>query len=168
MKTAWNGISVGIRGSLEIYKAAPGAADHALSDPPPELSPGLEIVEVLLPLHSSGRHGDRPLHGIDSGAVARLRVLLISHTLVSLTQAVMSESEIVLPVGVGRVGRGEALGDGEGVAECGQRLVEEALRLKDITETELRAAEPGRLGCGARERGGVAGFGRELVGFCAP
>jgi len=126
------------------------------------------MVELLLPPHSAGRHGDRPLHGIDSGAVARLRVLLISHTLVSLTQFVMSEGEVALPGSVGRGGRGKVLEDSEGFTERGQRLVQPALGLKDITEKELRAANPRRIGCGVCEVGDIAGFGLELGGFSAP
>ena len=80
----------------------------------------------------------------------------------------MSVGEVALPVGVGRVGRGKALEDGEGFAERGQRLVQPALGLKDITEKELRAANPRRIGCGACEIGDIAGFGLELGGFSAP
>src|SRR5215831_15028204 len=115
--------------------------------------PRLEIVEVLLPPHSSGRHGDRPLHGLDSGAVARLRVLLVSHT-VSLTQSVMSDGEVAPPAGVGRVERGEALKDGEGFTERSQRLVQLALRLQDVADPVMSDGEVALpAGVGRVERG---------------
>src|SRR5262245_32202831 len=80
----------------------------------------------------------------------------------------MSVSEVALPVGVGRVGRSEALEDGEGFAKRGQRLGQPALGLKDITEKALRAANPRRTGCGVCEIGDIAGFVLELGGFSAP
>src|SRR5262249_51897628 len=94
-------------------------------------------------------------------------ILLIAHT-VSLTQSIMSDGELALPAGVGRIGRGEALGDGEGFAECGQRLVPPALGFKNIIEKELRTANPGRIGFSACEIGDLAGFGLKWGGFAAP
>src|SRR5947207_15564827 len=83
----------------------------------------------------------------------------------------MGECEITLPVGIGQVGRGEALGDGEGVAECGQRLVEAALRLEGRADAERSDGELalpagiGQVGRGeALEDGeGVTKWGQRLV-----
>src|SRR5262245_7487425 len=77
----------------------------------------------------------------------------------------MRDGEVALPGGVGRVERGEALEDGEGFTERGQRLVQPAFGLQDFTEKELRAAKPRRIGCSACESDDSAGFGLELGGF---
>ena len=83
----------------------------------------------------------------------------------------MSDGEVALPAGVGRVGRGEALEDGEGFAERGQRLVEAALRLPDVADPGMSDGEValpvgvGRVGRGeALEDGeGFAERGQRLV-----
>lgn len=49
------------------------------SDRSLELSQGLDTCEFLLPPGCSRRHRDRPLHGLDSGVVARLRALSVPH-----------------------------------------------------------------------------------------
>lgn len=96
--------------------------------------PRLEIGEILLQFDISGRRGDSQLHGLDGIAEAGLCVLIISHTLESLTHFVMSNGGVALPAGVGRIGCGEALGDGEIFAESGQRVVEAILRLGDVAD----------------------------------
>ena len=53
----------------------------------------------------------------------------------------MSDGEVALPAGVGRVDRGEALEDGEGFAERGQRLVQPALRLQDVADLGMSDGE---------------------------
>ena len=130
--------------------------------------PRLEIGEILLQFHISGRRGDSPLHGLDSIAEAGLCVLIISHTLESLTHFVMSNGEPVLPADVGRIGCHEALGDGEVFLVRGQRVVEASLGWEDITEKSLRAADPRRMGCAACKSRDVVGFGLELGAFSAP
>src|SRR5688572_6230989 len=54
---------------------------------------------------------------------------------------VMSEGELALPAGVGRIGRSKALEDGEVFAERGQRLVEAALRLQDVADLGMSDGE---------------------------
>src|SRR5262249_48902186 len=81
------------------------------------------------------------------------------------------DGEAALPAGVGRIGRGEALGDGEAFTERGQRLVEATLRLRDVADPVMSDGEValpvgvGRVGRGEALEDGerVAERGQRLV-----